>query len=78
LLVAGRSIANAFLSMHTFEMTCQIQLAAQAGGALVQIKPEIVAGVSESMRVQTGGAGGNFVWPALIRQLDRLDQGYRT
>jgi ribulose-5-phosphate 4-epimerase/fuculose-1-phosphate aldolase len=78
LLVAGRSIANAFLSMHTFEMTCQIQLAAQAGGALVQIKPEIIAGVSESMRVQTGGAGGNFVWPALIRQLDRLDQSYQT
>lgn len=78
LLVAGKSIADAFLSMYTFESACQIQLAAQAGGELVQIPQQIVQGVREAMRVQTGGQGGNFVWPALIRKLDRLDPGYKT
>ena len=78
LLVAGKSIADAFLSMYTFEAACQIQLAAQTGGELVQIAPRIVQGVREAMRVQTGGQGGNFVWPALIRKLDRLDQDYKT
>jgi len=78
LLVAGKSIADAFLSMYTFEAACQIQLAAQAGGELVQIAPQIVQGVREAMRVQTGGQGGNFVWPALIRKLDRIDRGYQT
>ncbi|MES2104985.1 MAG: class II aldolase/adducin family protein [Pseudomonadota bacterium] len=78
LLVAGKSIADAFLSMYTFESTCQIQLSAQAGGELVQVNPLIVKGVSEAMRVQTGGLGGAFVWPSLIRKLDRMDQSYKT
>ena len=62
LLVAGKSIADAFLSMYTFEAACQIQLSAQAGGELVHIEPAIL--------------GGAFVWPSLIRKLDRLDPGY--
>ena len=78
LLTVGKSIADAFLSMYTFEATCQIQLAAQAGGELVQVNPLIVKGVSEAMRVQTGGLGGAFVWPSLIRKLERLDQSYRS
>jgi ribulose-5-phosphate 4-epimerase/fuculose-1-phosphate aldolase len=77
LLVVGKSIADAFLSMYTFEATCNIQIAAQAGGDLTMVIPAIVAGVSEAMRVQTGGMGGAFVWPSLIRKLDRLDQGYK-
>lgn len=78
LLTVGKSIADAFLSMYTFESACQIQLSAQAGGELVQIDPRILAGVAESMRVQTSGLGGAFVWPSLIRKLDRLDTSYRT
>jgi ribulose-5-phosphate 4-epimerase/fuculose-1-phosphate aldolase len=78
LLVAGKSIPDAFLSMYLFETTCQIQVAAQAGGELTRIDPAIVSGVREAMRVQTGGQGGAFVWPSLIRKLERLDPGYRT
>jgi ribulose-5-phosphate 4-epimerase/fuculose-1-phosphate aldolase len=78
LLTCGGTIADAFLGMYIFESACQIQLAAQAGGELVQVHPQIVQGVAESMRVQTSGLGGAFVWPALIRKLDRLDAGYRT
>ena len=77
LLVAGKSIADAFLSMYTFESSCQIQLAAQAGGELQYINPAIISGVAEAMRVQTGGMGGAFVWPSLIRKLDRLDESYK-
>jgi ribulose-5-phosphate 4-epimerase/fuculose-1-phosphate aldolase len=79
LLVVGKSIANAFLSMHTFESTCRIQIDAQSGGAeLTHVNPLIVKGVAEAMRVQTGGMGGGFVWPSLIRKLDRLDTSYAT
>jgi ribulose-5-phosphate 4-epimerase/fuculose-1-phosphate aldolase len=77
LLVAGKSIADAFLSMYTFEAACQIQISAQAGGELTQINPQIVQGVAEAMRVQTGGMGGAFVWPSLIRKLERGDQSYK-
>ncbi len=78
LLVASRSIPDAFLSMYTFESTCQIQLAAQAGGELTEVDPRIVAGTREAMRVQTGGLGGAFAWPALLRKLERIDPGYAT
>lgn len=78
LLTVGQTIADAFLAMYLFESTCQIQLSAQAGGELVMVDPHIVAGVAESMRVQTGGQGGAFAWPALIRKLERLDASYRT
>ncbi len=79
LLTVGPTIADAFLSMYVFESTCQIQLAAQSGGAeLTEVNPLIVQGVAHAMKVQTGGMGGAFVWPALIRKLERLDTSYRT
>lgn len=79
LLVVGKSIADAFLSMYIFENTCRIQIDAQAGGtALTAVNPAIVSGVAEALRVQTGGMGGAFVWPSLIRKLNRLDTSYAT
>ncbi|WP_431111988.1 class II aldolase/adducin family protein [Variovorax paradoxus] len=78
LLTCGKTIADAFLSMYTFENTCQIQIAAQSGGGeLTQVNPKIVEGVGQAMKVQTGGLGGQFVWPSLIRKLDRIDDSYR-
>lgn len=79
LLVVGKTIADAFLSMYTFENACRIQIDAQAGGGeLTQVNPLIVKGVAEAMRTQTGGLGGAFVWPSLIRKLDRLDASYKS
>ncbi len=79
LLTVGRTIADAFLNMYLFESTCQIQLAAQSGGAeLTEVNPLIVQGVAHAMKVQTGGMGGQFVWPAMIRKLDRVDPSYKT
>jgi ribulose-5-phosphate 4-epimerase/fuculose-1-phosphate aldolase len=77
LLTCGKTIADAFLSMYTFENTCRIQLDAQAGGELIPVHPQIVSGVSQAMKVQTGGLGGAFVWPSLIRKLDRTDPSYK-
>ncbi|GKS85930.1 class II aldolase/adducin family protein [Acidovorax sp. SUPP1855] len=78
LLTCGKTVADAFLAMYTFESTCQIQIAAQSGGGeLTRVHPQIVQGVGHAMKVQTGGLGGQFVWPALIRKLDRTDPGYR-
>lgn len=78
LLTVGKTIADAFLSMYVFETTCQIQIAAQSGGSeLTQVNPKIVEGVGQAMKVQTGGMGGAFVWPSLIRKLDRIDASYK-
>ena len=78
LLTCGRSIADAFLSMYTFEAACKIQVDALAGGTeLTQVNPAIVQGVAHASKVQTGGMGGAFVWPSLLRKLDRESPGYR-
>jgi ribulose-5-phosphate 4-epimerase/fuculose-1-phosphate aldolase len=78
LLVVGSSIPDAFLAMYVFESACQIQIAAQSGGPLLEVSPEIIAGVAESARAQTEGLGGAFIWPALLRKLDRIDARFKT
>lgn len=79
LLTVGPSVADAFLQMYVFETTCQIQLAAQSGGSeLIHVEPHIVDGIAAAIRSQTEGLGGHFVWPALLRKLDRVDPSYRS
>lgn len=63
---------------RVLEAACQIQVAAQASPDLTQVPAEIVRNVAESVRVQTGGMSGAFVWPALLRKLDRIDPSYRS
>ena len=76
LLTVGKTIADAFLHMYVFENTCRIQIDAQAGGVLTEVNPQIVSGVAQAMRVQTGGMGGAFAWPALLRKAQRDAPGY--
>ena len=78
LLTVGPSIADAFLSMYLFESTCQIQLAAQAGGELIEVEPHIFDGLGNAMKVQSQGRGGAFIWPAMLRKLDRIDPAFRS
>lgn len=78
LLTCGGSVAAAFLNMYMFESACQIQVAAQAGGEELTLVPDqIVAGVKEAMRVQSGGQGAAFVWPSLLRKVEKADPGYK-
>ena len=80
LLTAAKTIADAFLQMYIFENSCRIQIDALCGKTqsndLIQVNPLILNGVAHAMKVQTGGLGGAFVWPALIRKLNRENPGY--
>jgi hypothetical protein len=53
---------------------------ALSGGAtasdLTAINPQILTGVAHAMKVQTGGLGGAFVWPSLLRKLNRDNPGH--
>jgi len=77
LLTVGKSVADAFLNMYTFENTCRIQIDAQAGGELVQVDPRILEGLAQVMKTVTSGQGANIAWPALLRKLDRENPGYK-
>jgi ribulose-5-phosphate 4-epimerase/fuculose-1-phosphate aldolase len=80
LLTVGKTIADAFLSMYIFENTCRIQVDALAGQSgpdkLTSVAPQILDGVANVMRVQTEGLGGAFVWPSLLRKLQRESPDY--
>jgi len=78
LLTVGRTVADAFLSMYTFENTCRIQIDAQGGGELTMIDPRILQGVGEVMKTVTAGQGANIAWPALLRKLERTDPSYKN
>ena len=78
LLTVGKTVADAFLSMYTFENACRIQIDALAGGqALVEVDPNILQGMPQVMKTVTAGQGSMLVWPALLRKLDRMDTGYK-
>ncbi len=76
LLTVGASVADAFLSMYNLQRSCEIQIAAQAGGELVSVEPRITAGVKQNVATVTRGMGGSLAWPGLLRRLDRLSPGY--
>lgn len=77
LMTCGKTVSDAFLTMYTFQRCCEIQIAAQAGGAdLITIPQAILDGAKESMRKVTRGAGSGVAWPALIRKLHRVSPGF--
>lgn len=76
-LTVAHNVPNAFSQLYTFERTCEIQVRAQAcGSKLIHIPQEIIATSAEQARGATRGGGGNLVWPALLRKLDRIDPSY--
>ncbi|TFL14873.1 class II aldolase/adducin family protein [Pusillimonas caeni] len=77
LLTVGPTIAHAFWSMYIFETACQIQLSAQAGGELLEIDPQVLAGVEAALEKMGTAHPALLAWPALLRRLDRLLPGYR-
>lgn len=78
LLTVGRTVADAFLSMYTFQRACEIQVLAQGGGAgLITIPPAVLDTVPEYSRAVLKGAGSHLTWPALLRRMDRIDSAFR-
>jgi ribulose-5-phosphate 4-epimerase/fuculose-1-phosphate aldolase len=79
LLTVGATVADAFLAMYNLQRACEVQVAAQHGGAeLVPVDPRIVAGAKANLERVLKGLGGALVWPSLLRKLDRLDPSFRT
>lgn len=77
LMTVGRDVAEAFLTMHTLQRCCEIQINAQAAGSeLIPIPQSILDGAIESMRQVTKGAGANLAWPALMRKAQRDSPGF--
>lgn len=82
LLTCGRSIAQAFTTMHSLEKSCSLQIAAQAGGDLVMPSKAVcehaAAQFNSEADVSTGNSLNQLAWEALLRKLDRQNPGYEA
>ena len=80
LLTVGVSVADAFLAMYIFEAACMIQVRAQAGASaeqpLLNVHPQILAGIQAQADQVTKGLGSALVWPGLLRRLQRKNPGF--
>lgn len=76
LLACGRSIPEAFVMMFYLEQACRIQIAAQAGGALVFPPKEVQDLAHRQAMAGFGAALGAMEFAALKRRLDRMGADY--
>ena len=77
LLTLGRSAADTFLKMFMLQRACEIQVAAQAGGAgLIRIPAAILAGIRAQGEQVLRGSGAELAWPGLLRRLARQNPGH--
>ncbi len=74
----GRSLAEAFTLMHYLERTCEIQIAAQAGGELVVPPREVIERTAKTGQGTGDARWGDIGFEALLRRLDREDPSYRS
>ena len=76
-LTVGRSIAEAFTLMHYLERTCEIQIAAQAGGELAIPTQSVIDATVATAQGVGDRTFGEVGFNALQRKLDRDDPSYR-
>lgn len=80
LLACGRTVPEAFSILHAMEVSCQSQIAAQAGGGeLVMPSPAVCEHTAQQMWGKPGEQRepfGELAWPAMLRTLDRVNPGY--
>ena len=77
-LTHGRSIAEAFTLMHYLERACQIQIAAQAGGALTLPSQQVIDSTVAAAQGVGDARFGETGFHAVLRKLDRDDPSYRA
>jgi len=80
LLTVGRTMPEAWIRMWRLERACQIQLAAQAGGALIEPGAQVCRQSKElGEEFLTDAAPlGELEFEALRRVVDAKDAGYRN
>lgn len=77
LLVAGRTIGEAFTLMFFLEKACSTQLRMMAaGGRIIELSDNVLAHTAGQFDLRNKVCGGRE-WPALVRMLDAADTSYR-
>lgn len=77
-MACGPNAGGAWQAIFRLERACEYQILAQSGGAeIIPLSDDVID--SRSNAASTGALlpRGEFIWPALLRKLDRIDPSYR-
>lgn len=78
LLSWGESLPLAFAVLWTLQRACEVQLATQSMGQPLPVPADIAARCTrDSFQFDPRRGAGEDVFDALVRQVDRIDQGYQ-
>lgn len=77
LLTCGRTIPEAFNLIFRLEKSCQAQVDAMSTGEEIVLIPEAVCENTHDQMMSRGTRLSDQNWPGHLRQLDRIDSGYR-
>lgn len=78
MLAGGTTIRDAFEQLYYLERACEAQIRAQSGGeALIECSDEIAEKVAQVLD-RPNRIAYDTDWPALKRQMDRIDPSYAS
>jgi ribulose-5-phosphate 4-epimerase/fuculose-1-phosphate aldolase len=78
LVAVGPSIAETFNTMYRLELSCKVQVDAMACNTEMIMPPDDVVELAKSQwKPGVTRRYGMLEWPAMLRQLERLDPTYR-
>jgi len=78
LLVGGKSVGEAFLTLYTLERSCQAQVAAMSGGAELILPPKEVCEHTAAQFANQTEEHVAFAWEAALRLIDNDKPDYRS
>ena len=76
LLTTGKDVRSAFEDLYYLELACQIQIAAQAGGDVIECDEQIAEHTARQFDTSNEAFIHGRDWAALRRMLDRTDPSY--
>lgn len=78
LLVWGPTVPQTFAILWTLQRACEVQLATLSMGEPIPVPQEVARKCTrDALQFNPSHGGGRDVFDALVRQVDRLDPGYR-
>ncbi len=77
-MACGPNAGGAWQAIHRLEKSCEYQILAQSGGAeLNTLSNDLIESRSSVSSTDALRPRGDFIWPALLRKLDRIDPSFR-
>ena len=77
-MACGPNAGGAWQSIFRLERACEYQVLAQSGGTeLIPLSNEVIDSRANAASTEQLAPRGEFIWPALLRKLDRLDPSFR-